>query len=840
MYAGIVSAAMAALPAFAQAATPSYVHQQWVCKPGDTGEWQCAQQDSQGRFPKLAVPAILQRKNSGNTTAGKNLTAINPHKQWDWVDKSQLEDPANCDVGCSGDYVAPTPEWPEADQDPDSAPMRATAGSSNIDDDIITLSDKVSLSQGNRNIRADQATLDRSTDEMQSQGNVEVREPNLLIRADSATINTETNLGHFDNALFLHHESGSRGTAQRIVRANDTSLDLEQGSFTQCTPDDETWIINASNIHLDNEEGWGSAKNASLRIADVPVFYVPYITFPIDDRRKSGFLFPTLASGNSNGFELSTPYYFNLAPDYDATLAPRYIEKRGTMLEAELRHLNQFGAWSVSGAQINDDQFSENPAPNIDDDVPPQENRWLGNVTHSGNIRGISTLINYSKVSDVDFFSDFSTDSLELKRNKHLNQQATLGYRNDDWQIDLTAQQYQTIDELLTSQYKLMPQLNVERNYSGANFETEWLLKAEFTDFQHDESIGEGGQFVTGERVFGEAGISYPMRWAAGFVIPTAKIRNVSYKLDDYQANADDSPSVSTPLATIDMGLVFERTGSRFTQTLEPRLYYFYSDYEEQFDNPNFDTKELTFSYSQLFRDTRFSGHDRLDDANQTSIGITSRFIDNDNGREVLTLSLGQIFYLQDRRVQLGSITPADTLSNSSIATEIQYQPTDNLWLSNSLLWDSREDKLEEGGLGFHYQGDNNSLYNIGYRYRREGGSRLYSETTANKDLSQADASVVLPISDRWSVFARYRYDVEENRSLDDLFGIQYDDCCWMVRLLYQQNLDDEYRDELAGEVVVERDYAFILEFQLKGLGSLGRKANGLLKESILGYEDLD
>ena len=177
------------------------------------------------------------------------------------------------------------------------------------------------------------------------------------------------------------------------------------------------------------------------------------------------------------------------------------------------------------------------------------------------------------------------------------------------------------------------------------------------------------------------------------------------------------------------------------------------------------------------------------------------------------------------------------TRPDSSIAAEIQYQPTDNIWFSNSILWDPRDDKVSEGGFGLHYQGEQKTLFNLGYRFRRDGDPLA---GVGLRDLSQADASLAFPLTDRWSAYARYRYDVEGHRSLDDLFGLQYEDCCWMVRLLYQQGLDDERYNALTDEIIVERDYAFILEFQLKGLGSLGSKAISALEESILGYEDLE
>ncbi len=840
----VLSAAIAAAPAFANAESKLYPHQQWVCKHNGDASWQCQEKNSApGTYPQ-PVKAPIKPGRQSHTDSKTNKLARNqaatPYNQWDWVPKSQLQDPTQCKTGCDGIYQAPAADWPDADQPPEGSALRASAASSTLVNEVVTLTGDVLISQGNRRIKADVASLNRNSNDAMIEGSIEAREPDLLLRAQRANLNTETGLGHFETATFLQHTNGIRGKAQLIQRSSETTLDMEQGTITQCTPDDEVWAIKASKIHLDNNEGWGSAKHARLKIKGVPVFYTPYMTFPIDKRRKSGFLFPTLGTGNDNGFEMTAPYYLNLAPNYDATIAPRYIEKRGLMTELELRQLSSYGSWVLAGAQLNDELYVETPESGKEEEVPPQENRWIGSLKHSGNLFGLSTNIDYSKVSDKDFFHDLSTDSLELKRTTHLSQRASLGYNSEQWQALLTVQDYQTIDDQLTSQYQFMPRFSVERNSSGDNFETNWLFQAEFTDFQHDDALDKGGTFVTGQRSFAETGLSYPMRWAPGFIVPSAKLRHVSYDLDAVQPGKDDSPSATAPLATLDMGLLFDRAlrigGDNYTQTLEPRLFYFYSEHEEQ-NHQTFDTRELNFGFSQLFRDTRFSGNDRLDDANQTSVGITSRFIDDSDGREVLTLSLGQIFYFEDRQVQLGNQNNNDSLSNSNIASEIQYQPYDRLWLSNSLLWDSRQDKLQEGGLGLHYQADNDSLYNLSYRFRRNGANNLSSGVS---DLSQADASLALPLNQHWSLYARYRYDAEQHRSLDQMAGIQYEDCCWMLRLLYQQGIEGERRAELTDDIVVERDYAFILEFQLKELGSLGSKAIGLLEENILGYEDLD
>jgi LPS-assembly protein len=826
----------AVAPALAFAAAPSYQHKQWDCQPVDDS-WQCQQTTVPGSMPQPATmqsqPKALPPKVAGSKRGDK-------YSQWDYVPRKQLTDPSSCPAGCSGAYQAPAADWEDADKAPEEAPLRADAASSSIVGDTVSLSGKVALNQGNRSVKAEKAKFNRQTNQLTLDGQIEAREPSLLLRADNAQLNTDSTLGSFDNALFVIHDSGMRGTAKILQRNTATTLDLKGGSVTQCTPDDESWSIKAASIHLDTAKGEGVAKHARLHINDVPMLYVPWFSFPIDDQRKTGLLSPSFGSSSDNGFELTLPYYLNIADNFDATVAPHYIEKRGTMLEAEFRYLNRWGAWAVSGSDLQDDQYTDTPTASQANDTPPQEHRWIGNLDHQGKLFGITTSIDYNKVSDEDFFDDLSTDSLELKRTTHLNQQATLGYNIANWQAELTAQEYQTVDELLSSQYQQMPRFSVERNFTGTSFALDWQVIGEFTDFEHDESVSRGGSFVTGERNFGELGLSFPMRWAAGFITPTAKLRSINYQLDDISAGEDDSPSATAPLASLDMGLIFERSlqfrDSNYLQTLEPRLYYLYSEYQEQDAAPNFDSRELQFSYSQLFRDSRFSGNDRLADADQMSVGLTSRFINDRSGHELLTLSVGQIFYFEDRQIQLDDNQNL-LQSSSAIATEALYQPSEKLWLSNNLLWDRREDKLQEGGLGLHYQSDSNSLYNLSYRYRRLGTTSL---TEGSRDLSQLDASMALAINDRWSLFSRYRYDTEDHRSLDQMVGVQYDDCCWMVRLLYQQGVKDQFIDELSNLPVVENDYAFLLEFQLKGLGSLGNKAESLLTESILGYEDLD
>ena len=824
-------------PALAIADNGQFSHQQRVCSPDAAGNWQCVSQSATpGPYPQAPLAEIRQRKpkpaDNPNKASSAQSVITNP---WDWVAGNQLSDAQRCKqkAGCDGAYIEPRADWPEADQDPEQSPLRASSNNSEMIGDTLTVTGDVLISQGSRSLKADNASLNRSNNEMSLSGNVEIREPGMLMRGTDATIDTESGLGYIENARILRHDAGLRVTADFSNRPSEQIIELEQATYTQCTPDDEIWQLSASKMALDNNTGWGSANDAVLRLQGVPVFYSPYMSFPIDDRRKTGFLFPSFSSG-TNGFDFSAPLYINLAPNYDATITPRHIADRGEMVELETRYMNSYGHWQIAGADLaNDDIGYTDP---VTGEV--REHRWLGSLKHHGRFGQYwSSSINYNKVSDNDYFRDLNIDSLDVQRATHLEQNARLNFNSSKWRANVLVSDYQTISDLYGQPYQRLPQVNLEYRSDNDNFRPSFIFDAQYTDFDHNESIKEGGNKVVGQRTWAETGLSFPMRWAAGFIIPTAKVRHVGYQLDDLDPSSttvvDDNPTTTVGMGTLDMGLVFERqlqfSSSTYTQTLEPRLYYFYSEYEEQFDQPNFDTSELTFSYSQLFRDTRFTGHDRLDDADQASAGLTSRFIDNESGRESLVLSLGQIFYFQDRLVGV-----TDTTSNSEIAAEIQYQPIDNLWVTTSTLWDSRQDLINEAGMSFHYQTDNQAVYNLGYRFRRNGTS---VSGFGSRDLEQADSSVVFPINNRWRLMGRYQFDIDTGRSLEEMAAIEYGDCCWLTRVVYQKAAKNETSDG-SGSTQLEYDHQVILQFQLKGLGNLGAQASSLLRESILGYQD--
>ena len=773
-----------------------------------------------------------------NTTAdcgSTNASALNTdtsdlpayYQHWHWVPNSHLSEASKCGLtpGCQGRFIEPVRDWDGADKTPLRAPLNVSADTIESIGAKATMTGDVQLRKGDLSLDAGYAQYNRSNSTVMLRDNVVLRQPGILLRGQFAQIDTNKGFGELEQAEILSFDTGARGTAGRISRPSYSHFELEQASYTQCTPDNETWSLHADSIELDYDSGRGVARGTTIRVYDIPVFYSPYLNFPVDERRATGFLFPSFGIADSS-LDISTPYYLNLAPNYDAIITPRFIEQRGEALETELRYLNKYSEWAVNTSYLANDKK---------DDI----DRWLLGVSEEGYLNDSwGTEIDFTKVSDDEYFSDLGLANLAVKRSTHLNQQAAVNYNSDDWTGRIEVQRYQTI-AAVEDPYQKLPQLRLNYQSPAKNFQLEPSMEFEYTQFDHRDKLRDGGTRVTGQRLFGTAGASLPMRWRWGFIEPAFKSRHVSYELEDANlASIDGSPSADSSLFSIDSGLYFEReltiSDQNWTQTLEPRLFYRYSEYEDQSDQPDFDSSALTFTYQQLFRDTRFTGHDRLDDANQIAIGISSRFINNEAGREVLTTSIGQLHYFDDGRVQL----PGDLerkSSNSDLAGQVRILPSDNSWVSVDILYDARQGVLNQSNLSYHQRSDSGLLFNTGYTFRREGNNLGGLEN----DVKQGDISLSLPLNDQWKLFAKTQYDFEDDRPVENLIGAEYQNCCWLTRIVYQRALepDDNNGSNVSGvNTGTQNNSAVLIEFQLKGLGGLGTAVTSVLKDSIFGY----
>ena len=461
--------------------------------------------------------------------------------------------------------------------------------------------------------------------------------------------------------------------------------------------------------------------------------------------------------------------------------------------------------------------------------------RWIGVVKHSGLLQQRwRSSVDYSKASDVNYIKDLNSSSLDAKRQTALLQRASMDYLGDNWLVEAEVQQFQSLADDLNNGYKKVPQINGQYRGRSEPFSINPILFAQYSDFDSDLNR------VTGERVYAEAGLDYPMVWQQGFFTPRIKYRALSYQLEAGAKPLEDSkPSAESALASLDGGLFFERpshiAGKGLIQTLEPRLFYLYGDYADQSDQPNFDTAELTFTYNQLFRETRFSGHDRLDDTNQMSVGITTRFIGDDDGHEYMSASIGQIFYFDDRRIRLNPIDPTLAQSGSEIAGELSFSPNSRMDVRGSIVWDPYSGEVNSGSIQANYLADNNAIYNVGYSFRRPQG--IFSNI--QNDTEQVTLSTYLPLWSNWSAFANVSYSLEAQTNIEDMFGVEYDSCCWTVRLLhlrYIDNVQGQFPDYTNPNL--EREQSTQVQFILKGMGSVGSRVTSILKEMIRGFEE--
>lgn len=727
---------------------------------------------------------------------------------------------------CSGKFIDPLASV-NIDVPPTEADLEVSADDSEVTEGTLFFSGNVRVQQGYRFVTADEVQIDRQNETAVASGQVTLREPGIVLTGAKIRYDSISERADLTDAQYVLHTRQLSGTAQALTRQATGDIDITEGAMTFCAPDDPSWVLQASEITIDPDRGEGQAWGAKLRVAGVPVFYLPWVRFPVDSRRKTGLLFPDLGSDSRGGIDMTQPIYFNLAPNYDALYRPRHIEERGLLHQAQGRWLSEsIGYWEASGGWIGDDSKYQDDNPNIDSD------RWLIHTEHKGQFGAAwRTKINFNRVSDPEYVKDIENNRLSAQRQTALQQLGRVDWLGETWQVRVDVEQFQSLADDIRNDYQKMPQITA--SYRGGQ---EWLgVEPIFTtQLSHFESDSVR---VTGQRLYTEAGLTMPQRWVSGFFTPTVKYRSVSYELDDFPLLDETSPDAGAMMASLDGGLIFERQttlgGTSMTQTLEPRAYYLYSEYEQQTGHPDFDSAELTFSYNQLYRDTRFSGHDRIDDANQLSLGVTTRFINNKTGNETLSASVGQIYYLRDREVRLNPFDPDLGEHTSAIAAELIWSPSSKWQLRSSLLYDTNQNTFDAAYAQASFKPAAHTIFNVGYTLREPPPSLVDRPVT-----EQANASLYFPINDTWSVFGAYEYSLEASEVVESMAGFEYDDCCWRVRLLYMR-----YVDTLVGDIVdfndpnLERESSFQIQVVLKGMGGFGGRVDELLSDMIRGFQ---
>lgn len=682
------------------------------------------------------------------------------------------------------------------------------------------LSGDVILEQQGRQIRADKIFLDPTYTYATVQGRVEMAQDGIVAQSDEVHYNLREQTGNFNNSFYVSEQHQAHGRAGKIQRPDAQRVILHDASYSTCEPSaSSAWKIQAKTIELNQETGRGISRGTKLYIKNTPVLNVPYFNFPIDDRRTTGLLNPTFGYINDGGVQLSMPIYLNLAPEYDATITPRYLSERGIMLDGEFRYMTQdYGRGKLWGGYLP----SDNKYNNDDRKDLHFQHEWKINPQ-------FSTRAEYHYASDKDFFTDLNQNpntytDLNLRRAWELN----YAHGIEGLTANLKVESFQTLDETVADQdkpYARLPQFSMEY---VKNYLQDVQLRVYNNTTYFKKRITDGSSVEdSGTRLYNDVSLAYQYRKPYGFFIPEIGVRTINTWFDDHTLSArglskeQGSTSVVVPQVQLSAGLNFEKQG-KYLQYLSPQLFYAYAPYKAQKNNPNFDTTTASINYDQLFNSTRFYGYDRLDDNNFLSLGLNYRLFDK-LGLEKLRVGLGQSFFFQDRQVTLSP--NIDTERRTGPILTLGSQLYDNLSLTANSAWTSSGHNAQRD-VQLHYTGDMGSLYNLGYFYRKDIENRQLG-------YEQGMLSFIHPIKDQWRLIGHAQYDFHHDIFRDALLGVNYESCCWGISVYgrsYYNDLDN------VADLNLRANRAVMAEFTLKGLGGLNNKLGSLLESRVLGF----
>lgn len=695
---------------------------------------------------------------------------------------------------------------------PADGPTEYLADSAMSSAEEARLEGNVQVHRGDTQLEAPLLTLDRQANVAHAPDGLRAGTPSLAVTAKRGAYAVDEHVGDFSDAQYYVPQRNAQGEAAHIVdRRDQQTTELEQVTYSTCARGKEFWRVRANEMNLDHAAGRGEAWHAKVDFGGVPVLYLPYLSFPINNERQSGFLAPSLGFDTTSGLDLAVPYYWNIAPNQDATFTPRVITQRGLLVGSEYRFLNPSNSGEIGFEYLPNDREAE------------RERSFL-NLNARGQWGILNSTLKYEWVSDSDYFRDLG-NGLNVEDTAYLERRLDTYIANPYGNLLLRFRGYQTLDGedfTRTKQYSQLPQLVFWNNWGNVN-ELNYELRAEAVRFTHPT-------FVEGTRFDLEPAVSLPLSWSYAFLTPRVALRQTNWQLDYPGATPTgyrDSPNRTAPVISVDSGLIFERDvnfgGQGYVQTLEPRLYYLRVPYRKQSDIPIFDTTLYTENFNWLFYENRFAGADRLGDANQLTTAISTRVLSAEDGRERMRVSIGQINYFSDPRVTLGADSTVD--GNRSDFVAEATMTLDRHWYARaSTLWDPDSQSAKRYAADLRYRGDSGQILNLSYRYSDDPTQKTIQDT----DLEQIDLSSAWPLNASWKLFGRYSYSLLYDNPTDVFAGVEYGDCCWAVRLLARQ-----YRNYPTD---VESKNAMFLELELKGLSSIGASADKFLSKSILDY----
>ncbi len=683
------------------------------------------------------------------------------------------------------------------------------ADSMNLEKEKVTVFEgNVLLQRSDQWMNTDKLTYTHENEQFVTEGPVRYQDRSVRLTAKQASGDQKKDSMSLEGVQYQFSNNLGNGTAEQATMMADTG-ELEAATYSTCPPGQRQWEFSANHISVDQKTARGTATNATLRLGGVPVLWLPYISFPTDDKRRSGVLSPTIGNDQRNGFDLQVPIYWNIAPNYDATFTPRWLSERGLMLGSEFRYLTDRSHGRL-------------------------DTTWLPNDDLTGRDRGLIQFDHFTginanwyasadlnTVSDRAYYSDFG-QSLNATSISFLGSDAGIYGRGRNWSASASVQYWQLASinpgfNDTNSPFHRLPRIQASWT-NPLNSQFEFGINSELVRYERDLDLGGS---VGGTRVDLQPFIRMPLSGASWYFTPELAWRFTQYSDVDASllplGGTDTSPQRSLPIVSLDAGMVFERDmkwGSEgYLQTFEPRLYYLYVPYKNQDFFPIFDSRELTFDWPALFRTNSFGGADRQSDANQATIALTTRFYEQATGRERLSASLGRITYFDTPRVNLGG--PPLSSSGSAWVAQLDWTVSDNWNIGVSEQWDP--DSLQNllTGARTQVRWANGGLFNAAYRYRRNS-------------ISQSDVSFRIPVKKDWNLIGRWNYSFQgDSPNLERLLGVEWKSCCVALRVIGR-----EYIRSFADK----SNFGLYVELELNGLGSFGRDTEALLDNAILGY----
>lgn len=788
-------------------------------------------------------------------------------------DRDWIPDPN--DSFCGGHYKMPQLSTPANLNLEAAAPIHLEADSFNYSLlGVSTLIGNVKISQGDRSLIAPSATVNSDKDNqilesIEAIGPVEYADPLYRIWGERVFWDSHNEILNMYNAVFHYYPHHGRGRAGFIHHGKDGLVTLKKAEYTTCPPGSNTWSLKAHRLALDPENGRGQASHLTLKMKDIPVFYLPYFDFPLDKRRKTGWLYPSFSSTTESGMAFHFPFYWNIRPNIDTTITPTVLTQRGTMFATETRYLNPKSDGILNLHWLPNDrkyrefrQINQSMPPTYAETDPRLTGLEGGNHRFATNYKHHSLFtprlvgnIDYSYVSDDSYFLDLGND-LDTASTTDLLQQGEVLYYGENWQHTLRVQSYQSLHPLFgpenDAEYERLPQWAFSASYPEVWRQLQIDANGEWVNYYHTKDPFLGTPITDGNRFQLRPAVSWPYTTLSGYITPRIQLDMLHYNLklspEDRARETPENARRSIPMYDLKAGLFLDRfthfLNEDFLQTLEPKLYYLYVPYRKQNIYPNFDSNINTFNFSQIFRDNRFSGRDRLSDANQLTLSMTSRLLVKETGEERFNASLGEIFYFGSRNVSICNqsiFSPQCRLLEDPTADNHQSALIGQVAMNFRPLkawafieWDPKDQNIQQSSYNLQWLHNSGGQINLGYYWVREDIATVNYDLNTIQNLEQTDLSFIWPVTTHFEALSRWQYDIIENRTINLLAGVAYHGCCFSWQIAASRYLKPQIN-----EVSNEYRNGIFLTLAFRGLSSVGTKESQFDK-AIPGYQNLE